>query len=93
MIRLLLAILKQLIKPLNRIAAALERIARAQEESLMGHSSTGLRSYYLGDDPGAGDVILQTDEDFALMEALERKKGDVPLDDDLGLDEPEIDLG
>lgn len=65
------------LKALNRIANALERIARVGEESLMSGSerSVGLRSWYIGDDPEAGTVMQQTDEEFAQFELDERKRG------------------
>lgn len=65
------------LKALNRIATALERIARVGEESVMGDASrsVGLRSWYIGDDPEAGTVIQQTDEEFAQFELDERKRG------------------
>ena len=65
------------LKQLNRIASALERLARVGEEMLMTRSerSVGLRSWYNGGDPEAGDVLQQTDEEFAEMETLEKKRG------------------
>lgn len=85
MIRLLLAILKQLVKPLNRIAAALERIARIQEHTLLSHrgASAGFMSFEAGDNAADGAIFTPTDEDFAEMELLEKKLGDIELDRDL----------
>jgi len=72
----------------KRQTLALERIATCLEELLLRQGGgSGLRTYYRDNSPDGAAFLAQTDEDFAALEALERKKTDrgvdVPLDLDL----------
>lgn len=67
---------------------AMERIATCLEELLLGQTKTtgtSLRSLYKGE--ADGEVLMQSDEDLAVMEMLEKEKervgGEVGIDEDL----------
>lgn len=67
---------------------ALERIATCLEEIVLRDgkvTGTGLRSLYRGEEDG--EVLMQTDEDLAGLEALEKERervgGETSIDDDL----------
>lgn len=68
---------------------ALERIATCLEEIVLRDgkvTGTGLRSLYRGQEEG--EILMQTDEDYAELEELERERvrqgGEVGIDEDLG---------